>query len=193
MDCGGADHDCPVRCDSDVTFRTIIRRQWRSFGNMQAYLKNIVIDKSVRGLCRRPYPNHPKGCPNYGKRSTCPPQVKLIDEIFDANKGFWIVWVDFDFASHCNNMKTKHPNWTQRQIECCLYWQGTAKKKLKEELQDVMYYLEGSENWELVNNLVPEAMGVNVTATMKNIGVELEWPPKKIVRKVALLGVERIK
>jgi len=159
---------------------------------MQAYLKNIVIDKSVRGLCRRPYPNHPKGCPNYGKRSTCPPQVKLINEIFDANKGFWIVWVDFDFASHCNNMKTKHPEWTQRQIECCLYWQGTARKMLRGAVDGIWYYLKDQKETWMVN-CIPEAMGVNVTETMKLLGVELEWPPKKIVRKVALLGVERIK
>ena len=109
---------------------------------MQAYLKNIVIDKNVRGLCIRPYPNHPKGCPNYGKRPTCPPQVKLIDEVFDINRGFWIVWIDFDFKSHCNRMKRKHSDWSKRQIECCLYWQGKARKQLKEVIQDSEYYLE---------------------------------------------------
>ena len=157
---------------------------------MQAYSKNIVIDKSVRGLCIHPYPNHPKGCPNYGKRLTCPPQVKLIDEIFDIDKGFWIVWIDFDFRFHCKKMQKKHPNWSQRQVECCLYWQGKANKKLREAVADVRYYLESRGNWELVNDLIPEAMGVNITATMKNIGIELEWPPKNIVRKVALFSVK---
>jgi len=158
---------------------------------MQAYLKNIVIDKSVRELCAHPYSNHPKGCPNFGKRATCPPQVKLIDEIFDLSKGFWVVWVDFDFKSHCNRMKRKHSNWSLCQIECCLYWQGTARKQLKKTIQDVEYYLKGTENWMLVNEFCPEAMGVNVTATMKKIGIELEWPPKNIVRKIALFGVRR--
>lgn len=156
---------------------------------MQTYLKDIVIDKSVRGLCVRPYPNHPKGCPNYEKRPTCPPQVKMINEVFDINKGFWIVWIDFDFAAHCKRMKKKHPNWSQRQIECCLYWQGTANKKLREAVADIKYYLEGCGNWGVT--FCPEAMGINVTATMKNIGIELEWPPKNIVRKVAFFGVRK--
>ena len=152
---------------------------------MQAYLKNIIIDKSVRGLCVRPYTNHPKGCPNFGKRVTCPPQVRMINEVFDISKGFWIVWIDFDFKSHCDKMKRKHPNWSQRQIECCLYWQGTANKMLRKSVVDMVYYLDG---WQV--SYCPEAMGVNVTATMKNIGAELEWPPKNIVRKVALFGVK---
>ena len=157
---------------------------------MQAYLKNIVIDKSVRGLCVHPYPNHPKGCPNFGKRVTCPPQVRMIDEIFDISRGFWIVWIDFDFKSHCDRMRRKHPDWSQRQIECCLYWQGTANKMLREVVADVSYYLADRGNWQAT--YCPEAMGVNVTATMNNLGIELEWPPKNIVRKVALFGV-RIK
>jgi hypothetical protein len=33
-------------------------------------------------------------------------------------------------------------------------------------------------------------MGVNVTATLKDAGIELEWPPKKFVRQVALAGVK---
>ena len=153
---------------------------------MQAYLKNIVINKSVRMLCVRPYSNHPKGCPNYGKRALCPPQVKTIDEIFSINKGFWVVWIDFNFSVHCKKMKRKHPHWTQRQIECCLYWQGTANKMLKEAVKN---FLGSNDNWRPI--FCPEAMGVNMTATMKKLGVELEWPPKNMVRKIALLGIKK--
>ena len=34
----------------------------------------------------------------------------------------------------------------------------------------------------------PEAGGVDVTATMKKIGVNLEWPPEHMVYLVALVG-----
>jgi len=33
-----------------------------------------------------------------------------------------------------------------------------------------------------------EANGVNVTATMKKIGIELEWPPREYAYQVAVLG-----
>lgn len=35
----------------------------------------------------------------------------------------------------------------------------------------------------------PEAMGVNVSLTMKNAGLILEWPPRNIVHKIAFIGV----
>lgn len=165
---------------------------------MQAYTEKIVIDYFVRDLCFRPYPNHPKGCPNYGKRPKrpspypeldCPPRCPKVEDYFDLSQGFWIVWVEFDFAAHVRRMARKHPDWTQRQKECCLYWQGGVRKKLREAVQDVSYYLEGRGNWQATD--YPEAMGVNVTATMRNLDVKLEWPPKTIVYKVAIIGVKK--
>jgi hypothetical protein len=42
--------------------------------------------------------------------------------------------------------------------------------------------------------LVPEAHGLNVTATMKSIGIELEWPPKTVTYQIALASVgEKVK
>lgn len=35
---------------------------------------------------------------------------------------------------------------------------------------------------------VPEACGVDVTATMKLIGIDLEWPPVNVAYQVALVG-----
>jgi hypothetical protein len=37
----------------------------------------------------------------------------------------------------------------------------------------------------------PEAGGVNVTDTLRLVGIELEWPPQKIVRQVAIAAVPR--
>lgn len=154
---------------------------------MQTFIEQVVIDNSVRSLCIRPYLNHPKGCPNYGKRISCPPECELLEDVYDLSKGFYVVWIDFNFESHCRKMRRKHPQWSPRQVECCLYWQGKARKELKEELIDVMFYLEGTGNWKVAT--CPEAMGVNLTETMKKLNVQLEWPPIKIVRKIALVGI----
>lgn len=85
-------------------------------------------------------------------------------------------------------MKSKHPNWSQRQIDCCLYWQGSLNKKLREEVFQLM---RRKIAFGYQASFCPEAMGVNVTTTMKNIGIELEWPPKTIVYKVAIIGVRK--
>lgn len=156
---------------------------------MQIYTNDIVVDYSVRNLCSKPYPNHPKGCPNFGKRPLCPPKCPHIEDVFDVSQDFWVVWIEFDFTAHVCRMSKKHPDWSKRQKECCLYWQGTANKMLRDALADMKYYLRGTGHWK--TSFCPEAMGVNVTATMKNLDVVLEWPPKNIVRKVALIGQEK--
>jgi hypothetical protein len=37
----------------------------------------------------------------------------------------------------------------------------------------------------------PEALGLNVTATMRMIGIDLEWPPREFTYQVALAGAKR--
>ena len=34
----------------------------------------------------------------------------------------------------------------------------------------------------------PEAQGVNLTETMKNAGIELEWPPENVAYQIVLVG-----
>ncbi len=143
-------------------------------------LPSVVLDASVRGVCRRPYAGHPKGCPNFGKRAACPPEAPRFEDRFDLAE-VWAIWNAFDFGSHCARMRERHPEWSQRQVECCLYWQGTARKQLEAEI--------GQFNWEHPPFSVtrcPEAMGVNITASMRLVGVELEWPPQTVAIQVAL-------
>ncbi|KKN71393.1 hypothetical protein LCGC14_0421150 [marine sediment metagenome] len=142
-----------------------------------------IIDVSVRELCQQPYSNHPKGCPNYGRRLTCPPQAKLWSEICDLGTATWVFWTRFDLGTHRERMKARHPSWSRRQLDCCLYWQGTARKPLREFIQVSLSQVSG-----LFLTMCPEAMGINVTQTMRKIGIELEWPPEKWTYQVAMGG-----
>ena len=148
-----------------------------------------VIDLSVRQLCYQPYPNHPKGCPNYGKRDTCPPQRPTLSNILDLTKSILAVWVSFNLAAYRVRMLKKHPDWSRRQLDCCLYWQGGVDKQLGKEMRyNLARYPLFDNAKKLISIYVPEATGVNVTETMKNAGVELEWPPENKVIKVAFIG-----
>lgn len=150
-----------------------------------------VLSASVRNLCYKPYYNHPKGCPNFNKRDICPPTAPLLSEFFDLNKKVLAVCIHFNLGMHMQKMKEKHPDWSERQCACCLYWQGSAKKKLR---QEVAYNITRGplfDGYEVVATDCPEAMGVDVTATMKEAGIILEWPPEKIVRKIAFIGTKR--
>lgn len=143
-----------------------------------------VVDLTVRGLCVKPYPGHPRGCPNFGKRPTCPPKCTTIDKIIDLNKDVYVIYNVFDFEGHIAKMRSAHPNWTDKQLKCCLYWQPAARCVLKTEVASFLY----SQLEDIAIIYTPEACGVNITATMASIGINLEWPPQTITYQVALAG-----
>lgn len=141
---------------------------------------------SPRSLCVKPYKNHKKGCPNYGKKADCPPTVPMFDQIFDVTKPVYAIFSTYDLFSHTEKMRSNHPNWTETQLLNVLYWQGTARKYLKEKINDfTLIYREKG----YYTTTSPEAMGVDVTATLKNVGIELEWPARKTVYKIAFAGI----
>lgn len=144
---------------------------------------NPVVDSTVRDLCVRRYPGHPRGCPNFGKKPTCPPQAPMIADVIDLERPVFAIWNRFDLAGHVRRMKERHPDWSKRQAVCCLYWQPRARKELR---QRVVAFLRAHRGTRVV--FTPEAMGVNVTATMRQAGVQLEWPPRSIAYQVALVG-----
>jgi hypothetical protein len=109
----------------------------------------------------------------------------LLDKL-DLVKPIYTVWNVFDLAGHVERMRARHPDWSARQLVCCLYWQGTARKALRGHIQEFV-----REHPDLTIIECPEAQGVNVTATMAKIGVELEWPPVKVAYQVVLAGTGR--
>lgn len=147
-----------------------------------------VIDYSVRSLCIHVYPNHPHGCPNYGKKTGCPPHSPKIDQLIDLSRPVWAIWNIFDFAAHCKRMLKLHPEWKKypKKVACCLYWQPKARKQL---MSNVAAFLNKHRDMVIVLN--PEGAGVNVTATMASIGHHLQWPPTTRTYQVALAGYRK--
>lgn len=163
-------------------------REWNDDRTERKRIMSVIEvgpigNPSVQDLCRRPYPNHRHGCPNYGKKEGCPPAAPLITETLDFTEPIYAIYNVFNFGNHVKKMRSKHPDWSQRQVECCLYWQGTARKQLREEIKDFHLVHKG-------NTIVmcPEAQGVDVTATMKEVGIILEWPPKNKAYQIVLAG-----
>ena len=142
-----------------------------------------IIKHNVRNLCRAKYPGHKDGCPNYDKKEWCPPQAPLFDEYYDMEQPIYIIWNKYDLKTHVDKLKSKYPHWSERQLKCCLYWQPTARKQLKKEIVE---FIRNNDGYKITT--CPEAMGVNITETMKSIGVELEWPPQTVTYQIAMAG-----
>lgn len=158
---------------------------------MHHKIENIIHGKRFQNLCRTPYHNHPKGCPNYGKRSDCPP-CERVDEIFDLTKELYVIFTEFPVGAFAERMRACHPEWHNqpRQWYNCIRWQGTARKHHK---QDVLEFQKEFPN--LAVDMNPEALGVNVTEMMKQAGIDLEWNyhedhnPKRKTYRVSIAGI----
>jgi len=142
---------------------------------------SLVINYKSREWCKIPYPGHSKGCPNYGMSKNCPPIVPRVEECFDLQKPHYFVVSTFDLGSHIKKMKSLHPNWSDSQARCVLYWQNGVRKNLKESVYN-------NFGKDVFFTLLPEAMGVNVFSTLDKLGIKFERKPQETVTKVALVG-----
>ena len=110
----------------------------------------------------------------------------MLDEALRLDEPVHVIYNRFPLGEHVQRMRARHPNWSERKLRCCLYWQGTARKQLRQRVNAFL-----AEHPGLVALYTPEGCGVDVTATMAQIGITLEWPPQKYAYQVALVGTPR--
>ena len=143
-----------------------------------------IINPRVRGYCCLPYPGHPRGCPNWNKRDICPPKAKAFAKLIYMSKPIYCIYYRFDLKSHTEKMRGRHPDWSDRQLRCCLYWQNTARKQLRLKTEA---FLADHPDYTILT--CPEGNGVDVVATVRQIGIELQWPAVDYAYKIALAGM----
>lgn len=166
--------------------------------------ETIIHYDKVRDFCKRSYPGHPHGCPNYGKKETCPPHAErfmnVIKSIPDGK--YFLVYVNFDLEEQSRRMKEKNPHFTEKQSRNSRYWQSTVKKALREKIMSI-YNANKNQAWYIIgcgsgfstkkmsniqkNVCSMEAMGINVFSTLKLNEIPFEVKPKKYVTLVCLL------
>lgn len=143
----------------------------------------LHINYRAREWCLLPYPGHPKGCPNYGKKWCCPPKAKLLGDWLGDYKKAMLICVEFNLKEHQEKMLERHPHWSLRQARCLLYWQARVNKKLEEA------------TWRFAPDTLngvtycPEAMGLNVIATAQAAGLPIKTKPDNIIYKISLAKI----
>lgn len=145
----------------------------------------IVINPNVRSLCVCPYPDHPKGCPNFNKKETCPPKTSMIQFFVDFHQPILFLIVRFNLAQHIAKMKERHPDMTDRQAKCLLYWQPHVHVEQMKMERD-FFTLRSYSDYRITYS--PEAMGVDVFKTLKAYNILYEQNPINEVVKIALVG-----
>ena len=160
------------------------------------YLKKIEENSIIRypevlDLCAYPYPNHPKGCPNQEKCCSSP-----YFDILEPFKYYYLLYLVFNYKKYKELRREEHPEWTENQTKCVLYWQNSLKRLIKDYLEDL--YKEGNHFYIIgcgsgfklsFQNKVfsMESMGINVFSTLKRNGIGFEVKPRDKVLLVNLL------
>lgn len=142
-----------------------------------------IINPKVRSFCKLPYAGHPRGCPNFNRRAICPPQAPRFDKLVDIEKPVYCIVNRFDLHIHAKIMKRRHPEWSEAQIYCCLYWQGKARKQLRLRVESFL-----KDNPGHTALYCPEGSAVDVVATVAQFGLELEWPARQYAYQIAMAG-----
>ena len=178
----------------------------------------LPYDPLIRALCATPYYGHSKGCPNRGYKEGCPP-LPLIDNIYDLEKEFYVIYTSFSVGDFAQRMKERFPDWKSssypdhpKKTQAFTSKIRTMLRERHPDWPEEYFPPEQVDEWESARNWYnprrwqgrarkfhnkeidrfkklyphmtvdkcPEARGINITALMYELGVNLDWqwPPQ---------------
>ena len=138
--------------------------------------------KGFNRWCTLPYPNHKNGCPKFGKSKNCPPFAPYFLDLYKPE--VYLAFMRFNFGEYLEIKRELHPDWTERALVNPWHFQGHLKSRLKDFVKSQLDKPD-FENFTAIYGA--EEMGVNMHLTARMAGIELEWPPRKNMYRIALL------
>lgn len=156
----------------------------RNFGVLGP-VEAVCQPKGFNRWCTLPYSRHEDGCPNFGVRPDCPPKAPYFLDVYEPE--VYVACLDFDFRSYLNQRRLIHADWSEKALRNPRHWQNHLRSELRQKVAEL--YEAGLEG--LVPEYNGEAMGVNIHMTCQNTGINLEWPPRERMYRIALLAKPR--
>lgn len=139
--------------------------------------------KGFNRWCTLPYPSHKNGCPNFGKHEDCPPLAPYFLDLYKPS--IYVAFMWFNFEEFLERKRRLHPDWTVKALANPRHFQTHLDSKLTRFVNSKLSEPD-FENFQTVYG--PEAMGVNMHLTARRVGIELEWPPRKNMYRIAIVA-----
>jgi predicted metal-binding protein len=164
--------------------------------------ETIILTKETHKWCQRGYKGNEGGCPNYGKKELCPPHSAFLGGFIDLYSQFYLLVCGLDLITYKEIRASRHPQWSERQLEHPYYWQGSIKKILRREILNVLklnpkkkLYLSGTGSGFSTKELKRfqkkiysmESLGINVFSTLRLNHIRIEKEPKTNLKMVCLI------
>ena len=174
--------------------------------------EDIIFDPQVQTYC-----NNPKfKCPNYGHSWACPPIAPFLEkEVSQLNK-FFLIYYKYDLRKHVNDVKSKNPDISEEKIRNDFYRKEFTRDHVEDEIQDFIrnyteLYKEIFILWDgycrvcikegkqcTYDSEIPcrypeqirysmEAVGIDVSKTVSQINLDIEWPPINYAYRFGLI------
>jgi predicted metal-binding protein len=176
-------------------------------------LKDIIFDPKVQTYCISPSFK----CPSYGHSWACPPEAPYMEELVAEFKEFYLVYYQLDLSEYIKNEKANYPKKSEKSIKNMLYSKGILHNKLEREITNfIENYSEPYEErlilWDgycrICSNKIDkgctydsgnpcrypikrkysmEAVGVEVTKTVSQLNLNIQWPPTDFLYRFGLI------
>ena len=181
--------------------------------HIEIKFNDLVFEPKVQLYCLNPNFK----CPNYNNNWACPPEAPYLEDRLSKFEKFYLIIFKLDIKSHSQSIRKKHPNFSLQRILNRIYSKRLTEKGLEMKIYRFLdnydeYYEEKIVLWgghcQLCYDKLKkgcskpngepcrfpdkkrysmEAIGINVDKTVKNVNIELEWPPNDFLYRFGLI------
>ena len=175
--------------------------------------ENIVFDPKVQTYCI----NSNFICPSYKHSWACPPEAPYLEnEIANYNK-FFLVYVKYDLNEYIKEEKSRNPKRRENRIRNTFFMKNLVRDSLEQEIISFIKKIQNSDQCKLILwdgycrlcsnekdlgctydagdpcrypdkiRYSMEAVGIDVTKTVRDLGFNIEWPPNEFIYRFGLV------
>jgi len=183
---------------------------------IEIIFEDLEFDKIVQTFCNSPK----FMCPNYNHSWACPPEAPYMEEKVSKYEKFFLIYSKFDLASHVKEVKAKHPKRSEESIknkffldsymrdsqekeifqfledyedpykEILILWDGHCRLCYKREKKKCTFDSGEPCRYPDEKRYSMEAVGIHVTNTVKNLDLDIEWPPVNYYYRFGLICIK---
>ncbi len=180
---------------------------------LEINFNDIIFDEKVQTYCI----NSNFRCPSYGHSWACPPEAPYLEQEVSKYIKFYLIFVKFNLDSYVEKEKLKHPKRNEISIRNALFMKNLLRDDLEEEIKKFLkdhqdLYNEKFVLWDGFCRICSnekdngctydegepcrypdkkrysmEAVGIDVTQSVRNLKFNLEWPPNEFVYRFGLV------
>lgn len=174
---------------------------------------DIIFDPKVQTYCVKPNFK----CPSYGHSWACPPEAPYLKQEVSQYIKFYLIFVKYNLKEYIEKEKVKYPKKSEKNIRNAFFMKNFLRDKLEQEIKLFINEHQNSYDekrilWDGFCRLCSnekdkgctydagdpcrypdkmrysmEAVGIDVTQTVKNLNFNLEWPPNEFVYRFGLV------